>query len=88
MVKNRAGGIWDTVKTLFYAVMIAVFIRTFAFEPFNIPSGSNGSNAFGEIIFSSQNIHMGIAGTLPLSFPIIPGRIFLAQSQNGGRRGI
>ena len=27
----------DTVKTLFYAIVIAILIRTFLFEPFKIP---------------------------------------------------
>ena len=31
---------WETVRTVFYAVLIAVVVRTFAYEPFNIPSGS------------------------------------------------
>ncbi len=32
--------IWDTVKTLLYAVLIAMIFRTVLVEPFNIPSGS------------------------------------------------
>ena len=40
MVAKKSGGLWDTVKALIYAVVIALFIRTFAFEPFNIASGS------------------------------------------------
>ncbi|MDP6173230.1 MAG: S26 family signal peptidase, partial [Rhodospirillales bacterium] len=31
---------WDTVKTIVYAVILALIVRTFAYEPFNIPSGS------------------------------------------------
>jgi signal peptidase I len=30
----------ETVKTIFYALLIALVIRTFFFQPFNIPSGS------------------------------------------------
>ena len=32
--------LWDTVKTLFYAALIALFVRTVFVEPFSIPSGS------------------------------------------------
>lgn len=31
----------DTVKTLFYAIVIAILIRTFLFEPLYIPYLSN-----------------------------------------------
>ena len=30
----------ETVKTIIYAIVIAVLIRSFLFEPFKIPSGS------------------------------------------------
>ena len=30
----------DTIKTIVYAVLIAVLIRSLLFEPFRIPSGS------------------------------------------------
>ena len=35
-----SGGFWDTIKTVFYAVIIALVVRTVAYEPFNIPSSS------------------------------------------------
>jgi signal peptidase I len=34
------GEFWEIVKTLLWAAVIAIVIRTFAYEPFNIPSGS------------------------------------------------
>ena len=38
--KQEAGGLLETAKTLVYALLIAMAIRTVAFEPFNIPSAS------------------------------------------------
>ena len=38
--KKSPGGVLETVKTVVYAVLIAVVVRTVAYEPFNIPSGS------------------------------------------------
>ena len=38
--QDKAGGWGETVRTVVYAVLIAVVVRTFAIEPFNIPSGS------------------------------------------------
>ena len=38
--KKASGGFLETVKTIIYAVLIALVVRTVAYEPFNIPSGS------------------------------------------------
>jgi signal peptidase I len=33
-------GLWETVKVVIQALLIAFFVRTFLYQPFNIPSGS------------------------------------------------
>ncbi|MDA0262485.1 MAG: S26 family signal peptidase, partial [Proteobacteria bacterium] len=38
--KPEKGGVGETIRTVIYAVLIALVIRTFAYEPFNIPSES------------------------------------------------
>jgi len=38
--KRADEGIWETVKVVLQALLIAFVIRTFFFQPFNIPSGS------------------------------------------------
>lgn len=38
--RKSSGGVVDFIKTIVWAVLIAIGIRTVAFEPFNIPSGS------------------------------------------------
>jgi len=40
MAKDSSGGTMELVRTIIYAVLIALVARTFAFEPFSIPSGS------------------------------------------------
>ena len=37
--QEKAGGLGETIRTVVYAVQIALVVRTFAVEPFNIPSG-------------------------------------------------
>lgn len=38
--KEKKSGIWETVKTIVYALLIAGVFRTLFFQPFWIPSGS------------------------------------------------
>ena len=38
--KRKEGGFAETVRVIFHALIIALVIRTFLFQPFNIPSGS------------------------------------------------
>ena len=40
MQRKASGGVIELVKTVLIALLIAFGIRTIAFEPFNIPSGS------------------------------------------------
>ena len=40
MAKRKEGGIAETGRVIFHALIIALVIRTFLFQPFNIPSGS------------------------------------------------
>jgi signal peptidase I len=48
-------GIKEMFRTIFYAMLIALVIRTFAFEPFNIPSSSmEPSLLVGDFLFVSK----------------------------------
>ncbi|MGD0722832.1 MAG: signal peptidase I [Roseiarcus sp.] len=38
--KASEGGLWETIKVIVQALLIAIVIRTLLFQPFNIPSGS------------------------------------------------
>lgn len=37
---TRVDDFWELVRSLMFAALIALTVRTFAYEPFNIPSGS------------------------------------------------
>ncbi len=54
----REGGFWETLKTIFIAILIALVVRTFAYEPFNIPSGSMKSTLLiGDYLFVSKSAY-------------------------------
>ena len=40
MRQKSEEGVWETVKVIIQALLIAFFVRTFFYQPFNIPSES------------------------------------------------
>ena len=38
MNNGKKSGFWESIRTVAYAVVVALVVRTAAFEPFNIPS--------------------------------------------------
>lgn len=51
----ESGSIGETVRTVIMAMLVAVVIRTFAFEPFNIPSASMEPTLLtGDFLFVSK----------------------------------
>lgn len=84
MEKKKPGGFWDTIKTVVYAVLIALFIRTVAYEPFNIPSGSMIPTLLvGDYLFVSKFSYGYSRHSLPLSLPLIPGRVLMSEPERG-----
>ncbi len=69
-----AGGFAETVKTVVYAVVIALVVRTFFYEPFNIPSGSMIPTLLvGDYLFVSKYSFGYSRHSLPFGLPLIPG---------------
>jgi signal peptidase I len=74
----------ENIKTIFYAGLIAIGVRTVAFEPFNIPSGSMIPTLLvGDYLFVSKYSYGYSRYSLPLSPPLFSGRIFGALPKRG-----
>src|SRR5437868_13248969 len=80
--KKASGGLLETVKTVVYAVLIALVVRTVAYEPFNIPSGSMIPTLLvGDYLFVSKFSYGYSRYSLPFGLPLFSGRIYLPFSQ-------
>ena len=87
VAKMKASGWGETVRTVVYAVIIALGIRTFAYEPFNIPSGSMIPTLLvGDFLFVSKFSYGYIRYSLPFSLPAISCTIVATGSAWTGPR--
>jgi signal peptidase I len=84
MASRKSGGARETFRTVIYAVLIALVIRTFAYEPFNIPSGSmKPTLLIGDYLFVSKFSYGYSRYSFPFSPPLFDGRIFGAMPERG-----
>jgi signal peptidase I len=82
--KRKSAGLLDTIKTVVYAVLIALVVRTFAYEPFNIPSGSMIPTLLvGDYLFVSKFSYGYSRYSLPFGLPLFSGRILSHPPRRG-----
>jgi len=82
--QKKSSGFWETVKTIVYAVLIAIVVRTVAYEPFNIPSGSMEPTLLvGDYLFVSKFSYGYSRYSLPYSLPLFEGRLFFDEPERG-----
>jgi signal peptidase I len=82
--KRKEGGFAETVRVVVHALIIAAIIRTFLFQPFNIPSGSMKETLLvGDYLFVSKYTYGYSHYSLPYSPPIFSGRIMGSEPKRG-----
>jgi len=82
--KRKEGGIGETVRVVFHALIIALVIRTFLFQPFNIPSGSMIPTLLvGDYLFVSKYSYGYTHYSLPFSPAVFTGRVWATGPQRG-----
>ena len=84
MTKRPPSSLAENVKTIIYAVVIAIGIRTLAFEPFNIPSGSMiPTLLIGDYVFVSKFSYGYSCYSMPYGPNFFKGRIFGSLPKRG-----
>ena len=84
MKTKKQNSFLSNFKSVSLAVFIALLIRSFVAEPFNIPSGSMKPNLLvGDFIFVSKWSYGYSKHSLPFSIPIITNKIFHKNPERG-----
>ena len=74
----------ENLTTIFYALIIAVIIRSFLIQPFYIPSSSMEPNLLvGDRLFVTKYTYGYSKHSFPFSPPLFNGRIAFKEPQRG-----
>ena len=85
MAKNKAdGGILETFKTIFWALVIAGVFRTLFFQPFWIPSESMKDTLLvGDFLFVNKMAYRYSKYSCPFSMCPFEGRLLASEPERG-----
>lgn len=82
--RKKSGGLGETVSVIVQALILALIIRTFLFQPFSIPSGSMRPTLLeGDYLFVTKWAYGYSRHSLPFSPPIFSGRIWDSEPERG-----
>lgn len=82
--KKKESSVAETVRVVVHALIIALVIRTFLFQPFNIPSGSMIPTLLvGDYLFVSKYTYGFTHFSFPFSPPLFSGRIMGTPVKRG-----
>jgi signal peptidase I len=74
----------EVVKTVVYALLIALVLRIIFFQPFTIPSASMEPNLYeGDYLIVTKYAYGYSRHSIPFSPPFLPGRVFAKTPERG-----
>jgi signal peptidase I len=80
----KQDGLWETIKVVVQALLIALVVRTLLFQPFNIPSGSLiPTLLIGDYLFVSKYSYGYSQHSFPFSVGPIAGRVLGSEPKRG-----
>ena len=78
------GEMFEIVKTVVYALLIALVLRVILFQPYTIPSASDEPNLYrGDYIIVTKWSYGWSKNSIPFSPPLFSGRIFFSPPKRG-----
>ena len=81
---KKSGGLGETVSVIVQALILALVIRSFLFQPFSIPSGSMRPTLLeGDYLFVSKYAYGYSHHSFPLSPNLFSGLIWSAEPKRG-----
>jgi signal peptidase I len=86
MKGSEGSGFFETVRVIIHALILALIVRVFLYQPFNIPSGSMIPTLLvGDYLFVSKFSYGYSKYSLPLpySWNLFSGRIWFTQPKRG-----
>ncbi len=82
--KKASGGFGETVKIVVQALILALVVRTFLFQPFNIPSGSmEDTLLIGDYLFVSKYAYGYSRFSFPFGVHLFDGRVWASPPKRG-----
>ncbi|NVK32854.1 MAG: signal peptidase I [Rhodobacteraceae bacterium] len=82
--KEKRGEAYETVKIVVQALVLALIVRTFLFQPFSIPSGSmKDTLLIGDYLFVSKFSYGYSRYSFPFGLAPISGRIMGSEPERG-----
>ncbi|WP_068315914.1 signal peptidase I [Polycladidibacter hongkongensis] len=82
--KEQDGGVYETIKVVVQALLLALVVRTFLFQPFNIPSGSmKDTLLIGDYLFVSKFSYGYSQYSFPFGLVPMDGRVWSGEPKRG-----
>ena len=80
----KKGGARDTIRVIIHALILALIVRVFLFQPFNIPSGSMIPTLLvGDYLFVSKYSYGYSRYSFPFGLNLISGRVWAKEPERG-----